>query len=627
LLFRGRQTSAGIVRLTVFATVALLAFGQDVGAQGRPGESRLAGDGQVPPHLALAAGGSGSPFSTPNPYALPGATTVRDVQVGRAIVFGDSYSITRDDPYGRYSRWPFEMWNEQLVREGLFAELANYAIGGSIARTCRDRSLCRQYRNWRTDDGSFRDGDLTILYFGQNDLRRPDLLDGSIASYRKYLRQLQRDGATDGGRKIMVGLIPDWGKRPIGTPEDSANTVRFNDALVRVTNEFGRRVIAVDLYTAFEHVYSDPAKFGLTNVTTADPAAATDTSILFYDDEHFGRKGNDITATVFRHYLTAGWDWAARVKAGLKAARRFEQDLANGLVFGFPAFMPEGSLQAFHFGEVAATEDVADPDAPPQTRWDTARNGPSGAGDGGTGVALRLGPDARLSFAAGTYDEAVAITRTDTSERTSLTARSFAVTLEQRALGLDWVTRVDTSRGSFVERRYHEVSDEVTRGSGDTRSFLVAQAVEAPFRIGGFGFTPWIELAFERHDVGGYAVTDPLFGSVRFGNAQVDETIAGFGLRFASPVFDLGGGTSLGLAASLERRLGFGETDVDLALQEGMTSRVERVRFGGTDEWLASASARLAIGENVALEFVSGLSRTATSATDGTVSARFSWRF
>ncbi len=610
-----------------FAAFALSLLAVDpVGAQSIPGQSRLAAHPSGAAALAMTGGG-GSPFSTPNPYALPGATTVRDVQVGRAIVFGDSYSITRDDPYGGHSRWPFEMWNEQLVREGVFAELANYAIGGSIARTCRNRSLCRQYRNWRTEDGSFRDGDLTILYFGQNDLRQPDQIDASISSYRKYLKRLQGDGATDGGRKIMVALIPDWGKRPIGTPEDSANTIRFNTDLARVTNGFGRRVIAVDLYTAFEHVYADPAKFGLSNVTTADPAAATDTSILFYDDEHFGRKGNEITATVFRHYLTAGWDWAARVKAGRKATRRFERDLANGLVFGFPAFAPEAGVQAFHFGEVAAVEEVADPDAAPETRWDVARHGASGSGDGGTGVAVWLGRDARLSFAAGAYDEAVEIARTDTSERTSLTARAFGVTLEQRALGLDWVTRVDVSRGNFVERRYHEVSDEVTRGSGDSRSFVAAQAVEAPFRLGGFGFTPWVELAFERHEVGGYGVADPLLGRVRFGDAQVDETIAGFGLRFASPAFDLGGGTTLGFTASLERRLGFGDTDVDLAVHEGLTSRVERVSFGGTDEWLARAGARLAIGDDVALELAAGLSETAAAGTERTVSARFTWRF
>lgn len=610
--------------LTVVASV--FAAAAPLSAESIPGQSRLErpARGEVALHLTNS---SGSPFSTPNPYALPNATSVYDVRVGRAIVFGDSYSITGDDPYGNHTRWPFEMWNEQLVREGLFAELANYAIGGSTARSCRLRSLCAQYGNWRALDGSFRDGDLTILYFGQNDLRRPELLNQTISSYRKYLKQMIADGATDGGRKIMVTLIPDWGRRPIGTPEDSANTVRLNNDLIKVVNGLGQRVIAVDLYTAFSRVYADPARFGLSNVTTADPAAATDTTILFYDNEHFGRKGNDITATVFRHYLTAGWDWAARVKAGPKATRRFERDLASGLVFGFPAFAPEATVQAFQFGEVGAiAADVSAADEP-ETRWDFARYGRSDGANGGTGVTWWLGPNARLSFAAGTYDEAVEIARSDSFGRTSLTSQLFGLTLEQRAFGLDWVTRVDVSRGQFVERRYHEVSDEVTSGSGDSRSLVVAQAVEAPFRIAGFGLTPWLELSFERHEVGSYRLADPLFGQVRFGDGEVDEVIAGVGLRFATPAFEFGPNTSMVLRGSMERRLGFGETEVDLAMSEGLTSRIERVDLGRTDIWFASASAQLTMGEDMSLAIAASVSKSAEAPSDQMISARFTWRF
>lgn len=625
MIVHGRRTSTGILRFAALAAAGLLAFAPGAGAQGRPGESRLAGDGQVPPYLAMDAGGSGSPFSTPNPYALPGATTVRDVQVGRAIVFGDSYSITRDDPYGHHSRWPFEMWNEQLVREGLFAELANYAIGGSIARSCRRRSLCTQYRNWRASDGTFRDGDLTILYFGQNDLRNPGRINSSIGSYRKYLKRLRRDGATADGRKMMVALIPDWGKRPIGTPEDSQNTVTFNRKLANVSRKFRREMIAVDLYTAFEHVYADPAKFGLTNVTTADPAAATDTSILFYDDEHFGRKGNDITATVFRHYLTEGWNWAARVKAGPKATRRFEKDLANGLVFGFPAFAVDAGVVAFRFGTVAEPASTGEA-AAPTTRWDFDRWDGRTA-DGGTGVAYRLGPDTRLSFAAGTYGEQVEIARTETFGRTGLTSRAFGITLEQRALGLDWVTRIDTARGRFTERRWHAVTGEVTRGSGETRDFAVGQAVEAPFRLGGFGFTPWVELAFERSEVGSYAIADPLLGRTRFGEAQVDQLVGAFGLRFATPEWKLGEGLSFGLAGSLERRIAFGDGSTELMIREGLTGRTERVSFGRSDEWVASAGARLALGPDTALELSWSLVDRADEPRDQTVSGRFTFRF
>jgi hypothetical protein len=621
-----RNPTAGCIPAAVLAVAVVFAATASISAESIPGQSRLERRAADQPALYLT-GSNGSPFSTPNPYALPNATSVSDVRVGRAIVFGDSYSITKDDPYGLHSRWPFEMWNEQLVREGLFAELANYAIGGSTARSCRRRSLCAQYGNWRAQDGSFRDGDLTILYFGQNDLRQPELLSQSIAKYRSYLKQMIADGATANGKKIMVTLIPDWGKRPIGTPDDSANTVRFNSDLVNVVNGIGRRVIAVDLYTAFSRVYADPARFGLTNVTTADPAAATDTTILFYDNEHFGRKGNDITASVFRHYLTAGWDWAARVKAGLTATRRFERDLASGLVFGFPAFAPEALVQPFHFG----ARDAFAADMPaaeqPQTRWDLARYGRSDAVNGGTGVAFWLGPNARLSFAAGTYDEAVEIARSDSFGRTSLTAQLFGLTLEQRAFGLDWVTRVGVSQGQFVERRYHEVSDEVTSGSGDSRSLVFAQAAEAPFRLAGFGLTPWIELSFERHEVGSYRLADPLFGQVRFGGGQVDEVIAGVGLRFATPAFDFGPNTSMVLSGSVERRLGFGDTDVDLAMSEGLTSRIERVGFGRTDAWLASASAQLTMGKDMSLAIAASVSKSAEAPSDQMISARFTWRF
>jgi lysophospholipase L1-like esterase len=53
--------------------------------------------------------------------------------------------------------------------------------------------------------------------------------------------------------------------------------------------------VTVNLGAFFDGVFADPAKFKFTNVTTAEPAKSGSTA-LYFDDNHFGKRGHTLIA-------------------------------------------------------------------------------------------------------------------------------------------------------------------------------------------------------------------------------------------------------------------------------------------------------------------------------------------
>ena len=87
--------------------------------------------------------------------------------------------------------------------------------------------------------------------------------------------------------------------------------------------------MALDLFTAMECVFNQPADFGLTNVIQARPQGADAAKYLFdlNDDIHFGQRGQELIRQVMQYYLTRGWDWSNTDKDPAKARQKLVTDL------------------------------------------------------------------------------------------------------------------------------------------------------------------------------------------------------------------------------------------------------------------------------------------------------------
>ena len=150
------------------------------------------------------------------------------------------------------------------------------------------------------------------------------------AGYRAGIDRLVAAGAAGSDRKLFVTLLTDWTRSP-GISSDFRGRVDDWNGFVSGIANGNDNIIAVDLFTVFEKIYDDPGRFGFTNVSTAD-AGRSSTDALFFDQLHFGDRGQDIIARVYRHYLTRAWDWANTLDSGGSSARQLNRDIDNGLL-------------------------------------------------------------------------------------------------------------------------------------------------------------------------------------------------------------------------------------------------------------------------------------------------------
>lgn len=286
------------------------------------------------------------PFAVPNPYATGLGS---DAIVARKLtVFGDSYS--------KRNRKVFHNWAEQLVYDvvnpntgvTLFRTLKDLAVSGATAGSYpgSTNNLARQTASWLRTDPTFGTRDLTVVYLGYNDIRLgtdPSGADlaGSMTAYRAGLQQIVAAGATGKSRRIFLVMPHDWGRSPRYVANGQSvimrqRTQRWNAFLSDLAQQSSySRLVAVDLFTALECVFRQPADFGFANVTQPRPKSAPASSYLFdlNDDLHFGERGQALIRQVVQYYLTRGWDWSNTYKDPAAARARLVADLRAGLVF------------------------------------------------------------------------------------------------------------------------------------------------------------------------------------------------------------------------------------------------------------------------------------------------------
>ena len=178
------------------------------------------------------------------------------------------------------------------------------ATAGTYAGSTND--FARQVTRWLGTAPKFVARDLTVVYFGYNDIKLsldPDGADlaGAKVDYRAQLDRIIKAGAAGGSRRIFLVMPHDWGRSPryVGSaigPTSCAQRTEVWNALpggARARRSPTPASSALDLFTAMECVFNQPGDFGFTNVTSARPQGADPAKYLFdlNDDIHFGQRG------------------------------------------------------------------------------------------------------------------------------------------------------------------------------------------------------------------------------------------------------------------------------------------------------------------------------------------------
>ena len=246
-------------------------------------------------HLLLGLAAAGALVTAPAARAaVPagGFTTLR--------VFGDSYSIRT---------WPFDTWSVQILPLVPFRYLRGFAVSGSTAADGTGRrTLAQQITSWQGSSDRIRANDITVVYFGHNDVDLGIDLARARTGLAAGLDRLISAGVTSNGGLIVVPLIQDWGATPAKRAAGQATVMRqrtlaWND-IVLAEAALRSRVVTVDLFALLDPVVASPGAFGLTNVTTAD-AAASSTTALWYDSGHPGARGQAFISAAIAARLLA----------------------------------------------------------------------------------------------------------------------------------------------------------------------------------------------------------------------------------------------------------------------------------------------------------------------------------
>lgn len=249
-------------------------------------------------------------------YSNPYASGVRTL-----VTLGDSYSAL-DGPTEPYT------WSRQMENVG---SVRSYAQGGagvsSVAFPRNLRPLGTQVDMWMEDRSSLGPSDLTIVYFGQNDIEDDTFgLSSSFTGMRSAIDRLRNYGATADGRHVFLVLCHNMMWNPYRRAYMADRYERWSSFMLGLT--MPPRFIMVDMWTAVSEIRRNPQLAGLTNVT--EPGS--DPRYLFSDRAHFGDRGNTFIAGVIRYYLTRGWDTAHLYPASSPQARQaLAAAIASGL--------------------------------------------------------------------------------------------------------------------------------------------------------------------------------------------------------------------------------------------------------------------------------------------------------
>jgi hypothetical protein len=492
--------------------------------------------------------------------------------------FGDSYSISAD--------WGAP-WNEILVSSGRAQALDNYAVGGAQAAVGLGNSFNVQIDRFLNSGFGIGDRDLTVAYFGYNDIG----LGGSIdqlglarAGYQLGVNRLIDAGAIAGERRLFVTQIHDWSRNPRANPAVRGEVLAWNEFVANVANQ-SPNIVAVDLYTVFERVYQNPGAFGLVNVTDVNPGRAG-IDFLYYDGSHFGTKGANIIARTYNHYLTRGWDWANSLAAGASAAGRLQQDIDSGLL-SLQLEQSSEALEVFQLGPDAAESGMV---------VDFTMNRLPGNNS-------RLG----LALLSEQQDFDNAFSSVSGADGT-LYSTGLASYIRTDMGPISSKTQISALNHTRRDRAYDEVMDFGIRTRANSSSLSVQQRFSSLVKLGGVTLAPWagfthhsLEMETDRHQ--------SLYTSPTQVQASGYNTLmAGSGLNVVGHPIALSHGAELQLNASLSVEQSLYRDSVELSFKEAALSGVvqkETVNLGDMERRKMGMGAGLSLhnGVNVYLGY------------------------
>ena len=468
-------------------------------------------------------------------------------------VFGDSYT----DPDYTEPRG-ITNWAQALQANGTVEQTHIYAIGGAKAASGEVRSFDRQIANWQSTNTPITERDLSVVYFGYNDIGRTgstDNLGSAKAGYTDGIAQLVASGATDANNRIFVTQITDWSRNPGVSNSTQGQINNWNSFVAGVANQ-NPNIIAVDLRTVFDRVYADPGRFGFVNVTTQDKDR-TAIDALYFDDLHFGSKGEELISRVFRHYLTRAWTWASTVNAGSDAAGQLNADIDKGLLnfrqqqltnykAGF-SLIPLGSntdnsLQTSSRGVVFA----------PFSNLEKSQDGPRG-------LAFNFSPN--QTDAANSAAYGVALTQGNVSTLIASTEDRSNLRYSTRTASAYWMKPINNFLFSTqISQLNHDFSQHV---ADDLLSSQVANnrtasgwSMESKLRYNWRSandsvFTPWVALAHQGTTLNPATLQTLYTTDVTFAASRASEQLASIGLDVDFAPFLFSGGKKVQLGGGI----------------------------------------------------------------------------
>ncbi|MFN0056363.1 MAG: SGNH/GDSL hydrolase family protein [Planctomycetales bacterium] len=232
------------------------------------------------------------------------ASTLNAGQISALLVFGDSLSDTGNlfevtgKPPGPYFGGRFSngiLWHEHLAQKlGLPAATPSLKGGTNQAWAGAESGLglsplfvpnvLTQVLAYLLIQHTVSPTELVAIWAGGNDYLFGELVKADLPKPEKIANDIEAAILAltlAGGRQFLVPNLPFLGYSPLirdkGAPGDAEkinNSVMLYNALLQtrlmqLENLLGIKIYQVDVATLFEEVRTDPAAYGLTNVTDA----------------------------------------------------------------------------------------------------------------------------------------------------------------------------------------------------------------------------------------------------------------------------------------------------------------------------------------------------------------------
>lgn len=545
--------------------------------------------------------------ATSSPFYTGKTSKNGGIQVNTLRTFGDSYTdFNYTDPRAQKN------WSRELVTSGVAAKQENFAVGGAKAHAGTTNAFDRQIANWDATKSPVTERDLTVAYFGYNDIGRQGAanMPASKAGYSQAVRYLVDRGAATGSNRIFVTQIHDWSRNPGVNPAVRGQVIDWNNHVASVANS-NPNIIAVDLYTVFNRVIDKPATFGLVNATEVDKERSY-TDYLFFDSIHFGTKGQEIIARVFSHYLTRGWNWASALDAGGAATAQLNKDLDNNLLSFQYSQQPGTSSSPYRFIPLTTTQSALD--RPKDSGRSFIRNQTRGLGFDTVkplGLALDFAADGAGNPNASRMG--LAVTQSAQSERLASFDEHSSMRFNSSAATLYWLkphanflfsTQLSRVNHGYDQTGEDDLVNRVVSNQRNGRTWAIEGKIRYTYRVAGTTFTPWASLSHQNHQLESGSFRSVYTTDVRFASARANDVYTGLGLDVRFDPLSLDGGKKLYLGGSLHHTESLRRDALTLQMREQVSPDInmsEIIERGSVRQTQLGINAQLEVSRNFRL--------------------------